>query len=472
MTTDNTKLYSVIDNFIKQSDREFTVDELISSFSKKTKYDRNTVKNYLDDNFFIFSNKENETGKFLPRRVFFKNAEFKISITKKELSEGILIPGHRFSPFCSPEIFPSECRISAHDEIVIDKKNYSCRLNELYDYHALLGSDGCLEYFIADNSTNSEKIFSKDPNQTIDLTVFDFKEILQMLSVKEGDSLIFKVKDWYDGNFELTGISQKESIEDENTIAWVEEMESALCKTFDKLGPYTEIPEQLSVAFYLSDEDLLKEPAVSIDSFLKLSENIHIRFFETHTILWLKQDTENASQKDELISISKGNIETLDSIFEDLGLVFTSSELEAFILDSICDSEESLDEIKKKCFLKTLKFRDDAQEAAFLNHTEELWENTQEKFNHINEPTPIINTRKTILNILEFFYTWLNLQYDPKSISDTELSDIFKNISHLKRVLELLISEHDELDEKDIEILDGTIKTYSGIIKELINKNS
>ena len=76
----------------------------------------------------------------------------------------------------------------------------------------------------------------------------------------------------------------------------------------------------------------------------------------------------------------------MDGILEELGLKVSSNEIEAFIKEALLMGNDSVSSIVHKIFPESgITFKDEAQEVAFYNYLEELWERLAEEYKKIIE---------------------------------------------------------------------------------------
>jgi len=223
-----------------------------------------------------------------------------------------------------------------------------------------------------------------------------------------------------------------------------------------------EIPEQLAIGYYYSGSSILKSPPCSINDFIKRSQKIQIKFHEKNTILWYSAD-DSISQEpvDEMVSISQGTIESLDAILDELGLLITSVEIEAFSRDSLFSGNNSFASTLHKLFPKSgLTFKDKAQETAFFNHLEELWEDITTDYN-ADVDSIIASPRKDILDNLEILYNWFNdtqsLIIEKGETIESEITELHKNIKTTRKILDTLNRNQPDLDLEDTEQLNEII---------------
>ena len=419
------------------------------------------LEDHLEESLYLFisSSKNTEEKYYIPRNNFFHKAKFKIVPTAAEIKKGILFSGHRFIPFYPQELYPTESfQIKSKAGSLIKTKNIKNKLEDLYPYYSLLGAEGIIDNLTADHIDNIELI--GNPSQKVNITVFDFADFYDKYSFSEGMTLMFTVENWNSGKFSVE--IDNDIVENEEKNKWFEILEEGLFKQFEDIGPYLEIPEQLAIGYYNSGTSILKSPPCSIDEFINENEKIQVQFHENNTILWYPEElTPQTSDDEDLVSISQGTIESLDTILEELGLLISSVEIEAFVRDSLLAGNNSLTSVQHRIFPDSeIKFKDQAQEVAFYNHLDELWEDI------ISEYDPELDSknahlRREILNNLEELYNQFysfkeqNKNYNLKSAASN------KDLRIIRKVLDTLSQNQSELDPDDAEQLNDIV--YSSL---------
>lgn len=65
-----------------------------------------------------------------------------------EIANGLLMPGHRFAPFVSPEIFPSEVLLVPDDgeDAAVELREITAPLSQMFHYALLLGSEQVFDF--------------------------------------------------------------------------------------------------------------------------------------------------------------------------------------------------------------------------------------------------------------------------------------------------------------------------------------
>ena len=225
-----------------------------------------TVMNILVDSPEILFNPENR--RYTPREVFFNGGKFLIIPAKMEIEQGILVPGHRFAPFCSNDIFPSEVRLTDGGGQVLSTRKVVLPVDEAAVFHALLGAGQMFEFFVADNQENA-KVLSGGmnvPGKKLTLSVFDMGRFYREHKFKHGDVLSVTVRDWTLGDFELAYIPASARSHD-GGMKWIEKLGDAMEEVIEEYCDYIEIPEQFARAFNIAGRDMLIDPQAGITEF-------------------------------------------------------------------------------------------------------------------------------------------------------------------------------------------------------------
>ena len=458
-------IQEIIFDFINSNNKsQFTLTEAQYELASKTNLSEKLIEDYLEESqsLFISENQETNENIYTTRKSFFYNGEFLVSPTSLEIQKGILFSGHRFIPFYSEDLFPTESfEITTEDGEVIAAKNITFKLEDLYQYYSMLGAEGIIDNLKADNTDNIDII--GNPGQKVKISVFDFNCFYKKYLTDIKSYLKFTIKDWSTGKFTVS-TEKKSQKNEESKYKWYEKFEEGLIKTFEDTGPYLEIPEQLALGFYNSDKSILKDPPCSIEEFIKDNKKIQIRFYDNNTILWYKEEQNTSSQDAESpISISQGTIESLDAILDELGLIISSTEIEAFIKDSLFSGNDTPTSILHRIFPESgVTFKDKAQETAFYNHFEELWEKiiaTCSIKKGVN--THISNIRKEILDNLENLYTqYYEAEANHNFLSDditSEKNTLIKDIQSIREILGLINNNQKDIDPDELEKLDEII---------------
>lgn len=363
---------------------EFTLKDIESTLGHTSKHNQYSVSDYLEFCALAFHPLANtKSNKFLSRHCFFKGTKFRIVLSDFEIDNSILIPGHRFIPFYYSDLFPSEFTIiDAKSQKPFAKKKISKPVESLFEYYYMFGADTITDHLTTEDKSNI-KVVGKDPKGLVKINVFDLSLIQSSHKLKKFNSLLLEVVDWTNGIFMAELQNAESPEENEETHIFAEELESALYKVFEKFGPYPEVSEQLSWAYFLADIKKLGEPTISLEEAFDLSENIDLKYFENNTVLWYKSDDGTSWQKNhsgknkDIFSISSGNTSSIDAIFDDLRIPFTSKEIELF-LRAYRSNHKNCSEFIAEILPNEIFFKDKAQDVIFRNLLDELFENSRD----------------------------------------------------------------------------------------------
>lgn len=363
---------------------EFTLKEIENSLGNSSKHNQYTVSDYLEFCALAFHSLSNrKSDKYLSRHCFFNGIKFRIVLSDFEIKNSILIPGHRFIPFYYSDLFPSEFTIiDAKTQARLPKKKITQPVESLFEYYYMFGADTITDHLTSEDKSNL-KVVGKDPKGMVKVHIFDLKAIQNSHKLKAFNSLLLEVVDWTKGIFTAELCNAESPEEKEEAHIFAEEIESALFKVFEKFGPYPEVSEQLAWAYFLADIKKLKEPIISLEEAFIIAENIELKYFENNTVLWFKSDDGTSWQKHhsqknkDLFSLSSGNTSSIDAIFDDLRIPFTSREI-ALFLSAYRSNHNNCSDFIADVLTDKIKFKDKAQDVIFHNLLDELFESSKD----------------------------------------------------------------------------------------------
>ncbi|MEA4861796.1 MAG: hypothetical protein AB7F40_11120 [Victivallaceae bacterium] len=380
------------------------------------------------DRFFRLSEE-----RFAIRNNLFAHKEFLITPSDFEIESGVLFPGHRFAPFCSPEVYTSEVELS-HDECktAFAKQDFRCDFHEVLGIHSLLGSGQVYDLVTAEHPDNAT-FLGGDPRAKVTLTVFDLADFYRKTGFSGGDALVTTVMDYDGGRFSCRRLPAGERGENARDL-WITECENALAPVIAASYENDDIPEIIAAAF-AENTDLFGSEGASLDEFIAMSREVELRAGDEGTYLAMRG--ENAPEYDdeqecdcgdehhhhhgggglpEGLGLSGGETDSLAAILKSLGSTLSPTELDAFIFDEYASGGCDVDALYRRLF-GTLAFEDDAQEAIFRNMIEERFEDLADRFDRGND-AEIADLRDEILGLIE---ERLELFEQERDIPETEM---------------------------------------------------
>jgi len=425
-----------------------------------------------DDKLFKDLNK----NVYVMRSNFFAGREFIITPSEIEIDNDILFPGHRFCIFCNDDIFPSETSlIDEKSKKELKTREFKHEVTELVPYHIFLGSEQIFDYFIADNLANKVLLEKKTSQCDVTLNVFDMKEFYTKNKFTSGDALLVTVKDWDKGIFSFSyhcGMERRSS----NVKKWTNELGSALEVVIDRFGEYLEIPDQLRWAFFVSDDLLWGQNTGSLDEFYIKTDRIEINFANSsHAILARKITAQHDDMEvPENIGISRGKINSLAALLEDVDSPLKAVEIDGYIMSQFYQGAPDFDTCFRRCFgMKKLSFADDAQEIIFLNYLEDRWETISSQYNlHDDRPKALL--REQVLEFIDERLALLenlkSMDIDTDQLPEKEIKKMAEVSIYFIELLEVLNSESHTLQEEESEEFAEAIGRMGEIQSEQIDK--
>ncbi len=485
MQYDSRQIEELVDDFLAKAKNEFSVADMFDAISEKiSDWDPefedklfNDLEQYLDTAPGLFR----DTGdyeKFFPRRNFFLNKEFLAIPVQYELKHGVLIPGHRFAPFCCKEIYPSELTLRENGKSKPVKcKQISCPLPLAAVLHALLGSEQMMENFYVEDQRNHDILKQDNISGEIYLSAYDFGEFYKRHNFTFGDAIRFKIRNWETGKLDFEYLSQNDR--DEKRISkWIDALDDVLPAVIDDHADYFDIPEQLAKAFFRSPDKLMDSPVSGIDEIPNRSNAVQLGFSGGRTVLTRKADAseDEDSSPPPGIMISEGATDSLQEILKDIKCPLRPAEIEAYILDEMFDGEASFDAFYSRCFDDlSLEFADDAQQAIFQNFVEELWEAHLDRYNRFNDDLkgPV---RSRILELVEARNQWLREMQDiyegTKAPPEESMKELAKAAGALCQMLELINTPDKVLPDSEVEAVYETLDKMEELQDQLMQNIS
>ncbi|MFA6568538.1 MAG: hypothetical protein WCS96_10025 [Victivallales bacterium] len=489
-TKSNPKIKKALRVFIAGADRAFNAEYAAEEIARELKLDVGRIIPEIEgllaeDSSLLDLTREDELREtYIPRRRFFDRAEFCISPTQDEIDRGILFPGHRFHPFLDQEILPFDVVLKPENSETEFKiktvKDFG--IEDLQLYHVLLGTELMLSYFILNDKSN---VNAFDPKSGADvklkMKVFDMKEFYKEHSFKLGDALLVSVESCDEGFFRFSVLPGSEKQSHFADIQnWVSKMENALMNVFDKFGPAIDIPSQFEQAL-MSEPSLMENVFISYGEFLKITQKISIKPFGTKTsVLWRNDenpvDSLNLGPND--FAISTGSVESLEKILREIGVSLTPHEIEAFMRDELYHGRKSLEAVSERCFSgRELIFSDEAQQVAFDNFMDELWEEVIEDYNRFTDETHGKLRAKALALVEEqmaFLRSLDRMRVMPDQLPREEMLSFSEISGVLSQLLDILNNAGNNIggDEAGgmLEMLDQTVQTVAVIKASMKSK--
>lgn len=430
---------------------------------------------------------------------FLKGLVFRCKPRPFELEEGILVPGARFEPFHSPELFVDDLELSSSCGM-IPTKEYVASYEKVEDLYYLLGPGGTIDMFYAEKQDNTDAIMEAGGlrgSLRLSQTVFDFSQFYKEHNVRNGDILKFTLDSYMNGTLRVEHEPRPDAPSAKDTQEWIRRFEKYLGKVCRDYKDSFDIPAQILYAYiYAEDEsvDLKTLKGPSIDTYHTLMQNVE---FRREGVDWTLASSDNDDDSDiftmpdqkeekescecghdhdhehectcgdekcscghdhkeeapeitaDQFTISAGSLESMDAICKELKADFREAEYRASVFDAMASGLEDFGEFQRvnESFFD-LEFQDEAQKAVYLNFAEDIWEYVIEIYAHN------IDSMKAPLRqrLLEINARCAEAQKDHES--DKKASRKLGEIRQDIRTTLALLSSDAELEENAIEDLD------------------
>ena len=464
-----------IDRALEALPGTFTVGDLQKRLGNRSDGLARRLERLLDgdDRFFNIPG-----GAFRRREDFFKGFKFAVTFDSWEISQGFLIPGHRFSPFLHPEVFPSETTLLDGGN-AIPCKEITLPLGQAFHYHMLLGSDNIFDFLLAESPANAALRSGRNANEQVTLTVFDLSEFYRRNNACEGDAMICEVTDYDKGVLSVSFIPGSER-SGSRRKTWELVFDEALTKVCDRFEDYLDISEQLAWGLYYGGE-VLRSPDCSIDEYIRLSAKMTIRADGDHAVLALRNEEKTADPEDagsvaDILTLSKGETGSLQGIIKEMGNPVTLPEIDAYILDECFARESDFDAIFRRIFGSAENVcADEAQQVYLANYLEERFEELHGNYDRAGDETKAPLRSEILEGIdakLEFFRLLADVDADPETLDHEDMHRLAELDLRLDEMLKLLNSPAYTPDQPELDKVASLVETRLDEQQELIEKLS
>lgn len=392
------KLDDLIQEFVLKQSGAFLFEEL-------AEYAAATVKKFDDDaedllwvlacrsNVLFADDRVVYSDRLMPRHVFFKGAEFRVTPLEGEVADGYLVPGHRFCPFLSIERFPGEAVLKLPDGSTVPTRSVQLPAAELDRFLLYFGRYGAIEYLLYDDEGNAESL--RPPFEgPISVTVFDFKSFYSQCGFKAGDSLMLTVEDWLKGVFSVRHVpAEQGAVDFSEAHRWTHALRLAFeeaCQTSELDHDCNEqMARMLWCAHCNKDASpVLSNPPLSLAAFFNLQKDLTVQAMGQISFFW---PTDEPIESRMLNSMSDpvGTVpETeLDACFSLLGLSLSSDEAEAYMRDALSHGVNQPEVVLARVIQgRTLHFPTAEAQTEFKRLWRERWDEVRKAHDPRNDP--------------------------------------------------------------------------------------
>ncbi|MDR1949366.1 MAG: plasmid pRiA4b ORF-3 family protein [Spirochaetaceae bacterium] len=405
----------------------------------------------LDVSCLVFS-RDNQV--FTPRQRYFADARFIISPTEDEIDGGVLIPGHRFLPFCTAATFPWDCTLTPPEGKALTKKKITRSFDSLQIFYTLFGWENAGDLLVSDQEENQRLLTASDfaGDTKVTISVYDCSKLYKQWNFKAGDGILCRVDDWASGFYSITHLPGEERQKSADRSAdWGKAMEKGFRQTFDRFKMGIPIEEQIAYGYYYAGSGVLKDPPIHLGGLVDASPRIHFVAFGMESHLWYEEELSFSGLGLDKPKGRKDAPGSFNRVLESLGVTFTETEVEAYIRDALFKrrGNHGVGDGIEKAVLERLfpegepLFSSQRQAREFEGCFTKLLDRVTRSYNYFTDQKTG-KIRSDILVITDIHYAWISRlgkeedQTSPENLPVQIFAGIVQVMSFLSGFLEQL----------------------------------
>ena len=381
------ELAEAIDAYARERKQRFEFGALLGHLRRRRieggRFDEDEAYAVLASSEYVFEEENHAVfgARFRPRRLFFAGARFRVLPSALEIEEGALIPGHRFYPFVSREIFPSDVRLTLPDGTEAATRRLRLPAGEAFRRLRFFGSFRSMEYLVFDDPENAERFRAVEgDNADFSVSTFDLRDFFARSGFRHGDWLELTVADWLEGIVSIERVPEGRGIDPSAVSEWRETLDANLEAIVDEFGPEIDCCEQLAQTIYLASIDpdgvsLTEGPPMGFEDFFDAQEFYAVREVADRALFWPANEDPRRARLDRSAEHPFDPESELDGFFGELGLSLREAEAEAYMRDALFRGVETpetvLERIASGC---ALLFSSAEKQERFHELWREKWE--------------------------------------------------------------------------------------------------
>jgi len=378
------KFSDLIREFALTRTGSFDFGALAEHVEKKVKtFDEDVEERLWDlacESEVLFEDERELPDRFIPRHAAFKGAEFRVTPLEEEIAGGYLVPGHRFLPFFSRDVFPGDAVLRLPDGSAVSTRTLRQSAAEVHRFLLFYGESGSIDYLLSDSEENAASL--QPPfDGSVSVTVFDLKSFFAQCGFTLGDSLMLTVEDWQKGVFSVRHVPvQKGAIDFSETRSWTQALRDGFDEALPDAGLDHDCNEQMARMLWLAEcnEDassILSNPPLSLAAFFNMQKDLTVQTSGQVSFFWPKDMPIESRMMNSLATENLEPESELDALFVLLGLSVNSDEAEAYMRDALSRGEESPDAVLVRVIQgRTLHFPTAGEQEDFMRLWRALWD--------------------------------------------------------------------------------------------------
>lgn len=457
MSSQHREFGKAVAGFLKTVEQPFATADVVSATADTLPPDTVAPEELVEDLLcehgeLIFERWADDRLEYVPRRSYFKGARFRIALTPYERQNRILVPGHRFIPFCNPALTPFEAQLNYRGEL-LSTRSVTCCVEDMLIYHSLLPPAAMAGLLLAHRQLDFLDPDALAPAAQLEMDVFDLAAVFEHDNISDSDTLLCTVTCWENGCYDIVNSPLEEREFDFASVRrWSDTLEQLLIGGFGELGPTTTVSEQLAQALFAGPSFLLTEPGMHFGGFLSWSREVSLCGDSMRTFLWFRDEEppELFELFDEDAFNDDGNGEgELESLMAFLGLSVSEDEYEAFIRDELFNGCNNLDNVVERILIgRSVEFSDE-QRQTFMALSTELWDDISAGYNRESDAVagPL---RQHVLEIFTDQIKWIR-RLDRINVDIADLpQESFVAFSQVASITNMLLTKLNDPDDEEL----------------------
>jgi len=477
------------------------------------------LEDWLDDEFerlyrdtvIRCYDEEADDDMYQTRRSFYNGGQFLIKPTEYEVSEGILVPGHRFFPFCSERLFPEDMKLKT-DAKGIRRKTVQMTMKESGVFYSLFGYEEFNEILCQDGENFDKLIdFDINDNPTLNFKVFNLKSFYKAHSFSVGDAIMATVTDFEKGKCELEYVPASFFMDKVGDIGrWCDAVESVICYEIENYemawqsNTFRQFESTLFKSRCINGVNLMDYPPIHIGGMLAQSKVLSLKPCKRRVLFWtddqkhpeelaeefgptsfgtglpeglgmaLPAGMEDMITPDMLDAVANGNLSiddmnalaesmgfgdqkldenSFDGLMHIMGFSLGEEEFAAYVRDELFSGGKSLDKVKERCFDERIPAYYSDLEPQLDGYCQNIWDSVVKTYNRFSDDEAG-KIRHKVLQILHSHVKWMRSieQYvdSPDDLPYNEVMELAE-ITNMMSQSVVVLNDDDGVTKQDVK---------------------
>ena len=469
----------LIEDFVQSRESEFIFEELFNyARSKGCVISAEDLYDITVESECLFKKCVSDKDLLLPRHVFFKGAQFRVTPLEEEVEGGFIVPGHRFMPFVSRDVFPPDAKLVLPDGTVLCARTVALPQELAMRFLLFFGSFGAIDYLISDHEKNADSL--KPPySKEVEVTVFDLRDYFATSGFRNGDSLVLTVNDWTHGAFSVEHVPLGRRISLKSVRDWSQTLGVMLEIVVDELGTQADCCEQLAHLIFRAEQNemcvsLSSNQPFSFAAAMNMQEEIILQEVGDHALFWYADDDPVIEAALEDLGDPAEPESELDAYFQQLGLSVSEGEVEAYMRDALYHGIRNSDEVLARILAgRSLCFESAEEQEEF----HDLWSvlSDEVRVEYVREDDACAPLRSRFLAINDQCLAAMR-QLDAQGVGmEIVENPVFMEFSHLTSIIAgglalfNLPEAADEASDDLVEMIPMIEGTVTDLIKRMLS---